>query len=142
MVRALRTFSLAASLIVAGGTGIVFAQGVNMGSWDIRRPDKPGCPGFVLQVARTGNVLSGSAWSGGAQVGEMPKLSRVMGKINDDGNFNLKITPLEPGAPQGEATGQGNVNTGFIRSTMTGSGCHDGTMTIRVAPPALEGGSG
>jgi len=138
----LRAFSLGASLLVAAGTGAAFAQGANMGAWEIRRPDKPGCPGFTLQIARTNNALAGSAWSGGTQVGETPKLSRVMGTVGADGKFSLKITPLEAGAPQGELTGQGNVNTGYIKSTLTGSGCHDGTMTLRVAPPALEGGSG
>jgi hypothetical protein len=139
---ALRTFSLAASLIVAGGTGVVFAQGANMGAWDIRRPDKPGCPGFTIQIARTGNQLAGSAWSGGTEVGEEPKLSKVRGTIDGGGNYNLTITPVDPGAPQGKITGQANVDAGYIQSTMTGSGCHDGTMRIRVAPPPLEGGSG
>src|SRR5215218_3164490 len=112
---ALRAFSLAASLLVASGTGAAFAQGANMGAWDIRRPDKPGCPGFTLQIARTGNVLAGSAWSGGTQVGEMPKISKVAGTIDGGGNYNLTITPVDTGAPQGKITGQANVNTGYIQ---------------------------
>jgi hypothetical protein len=114
MISTSRDLCFVAMLLLAGWASPVWAQGINMGVWDLRLPGKPGCPGITFQIARTNNMLGGAAWTGGREIDDMPKISKVQGQVGDDGNFTFTLTPLEAGAPQGAVSGHSELATAEV----------------------------
>jgi hypothetical protein len=123
--------ALALSACAGGNTGYVVDGYASF-------PDKPGCPGFSVHFARTGNVLSGTAMRDGIN-----KLSTLSGSVDGLNRFQASLTPVDAGGPIGKVSGVIAPAAGVATGTITDAGCNNGPVQIRFMPRNLSaGGSG
>ena len=101
-------------------------------------PDKPGCPGFSVHVARTGNVVSGTAMRDGVS-----KISTLSGSVDALNRFKVAITPVDAGAPTGTVEGVIAPAAGTVTGTLSNAGCNNGPILMRFMPRSFSSsGSG
>lgn len=121
--------ALALSACAGGNSGYVVDGYANF-------RDKPGCPGFSVHFARTGNVLNGTAMRDGVD-----KVSTLSGSVDALNRFQASLTPVDAGGPTGKISGVIAPAAGTATGTITDAGCNNGPVQLRFMPRNVGGGN-
>ena len=86
---------------------------------------KPDCPGIALHIVVVDKTINGVATTG-----DMNAVSRVSGTRNGVGEFDMKLTPIDPSGPKGTISGDSRADSASIHAVISGSGCNDGPVSF------------
>lgn len=116
----------AATVAETGGSGTIAV-------WDAMFPGTTGtCRALDIHVIRNGSMITGTAAEG-----DMLDISRVRGTSDSNEVFAITVAPSQEKGPTGTIAGSVDAKAQMVSATLTGFGCHDGTVKVRFSGPTV-----